>query len=61
MSHEVKIYKVGRGVDLWRWMCRRCLEALKLEGWEVRDQKEPDRALPCDGDACLAARRAVAA
>lgn len=59
MSAEVRIYKVGRGVDLWRWMCRRCLEAIKAEGWEVRDQKEPPSELACDGDACREARAAA--
>lgn len=57
---NVRIYKVGRGVDLWRWLCRRCLEALKAEGWETRDSKDPaDDTLKCDGEACRADRLAA--
>lgn len=59
-SWAVKIYSVGRGVDLWRHLCRRCLEALKAEGWETRADKEPPHELFCDGDACRAARKAAA-
>lgn len=56
----VKIYKLGRSVDLWRWLCRRCLEALKAEGWDVRAEVEPPHVLPCDGLECAAMRRAAA-
>lgn len=46
--HAVRIYKIGRGVDLYRWLCRRCLEALKVEGWVVREDRDPPHELRCD-------------
>lgn len=58
-SWAVRIYLVGRGVDIWRHLCRRCLEALKSEGWETRAEKDPPHELPCDGDACRAIRSAA--
>lgn len=55
--HAVRIYLMGRGVDIWRHLCTRCLKALEAEGWEQRAGKDPPHDLKCDGDACRAARR----
>ena len=61
VSFTVRIYKVGRAVDCWRWLCARCLAELRSDGWALRDSKDPPHALPCDGDACREARVGVIA
>lgn len=56
MNALVKICKVGRGVDLWMWLCHRCLEAMKAKGWALREEREPPHELRCDGLACRRTR-----
>lgn len=57
----VRIYLVGRGTDIWRWLCKRCLRSLQSEGWDVRKQSDPPHVVPCDGEACRETRARMAA
>jgi hypothetical protein len=56
VSATVRIYNVVKGFDQWLWLCRRCVEDMKTDGWGVKENREPPHALQCDGEACKQAR-----
>lgn len=46
---SVLIYKLERGIEVWRWLCPRHLAKAKAAGWHVVDEKpSPHEDLPCD-------------
>ncbi len=44
----VKILKIQRGVDVFRWLCGPCADKLITEGWAVIGKKTPPHPLRCD-------------
>ncbi len=44
----VKILKLNRGVEIYRWLCESCTKQVEAEGWEVRGRKTPPHPLKCD-------------
>lgn len=45
---EVSIYKLGRAVDLWLWLCSKHLASRTAEGWELREgPKTPPHPINC--------------
>ena len=44
----VTIYKLGRAVDLWLWLCSKHLGQRIKDGWDLRETKPAPRELTCD-------------
>ncbi len=61
MTALVRIYLLQRGVDVYRWLCTRCLKSLEDKGWEVRSSRDPHPGvtLGCDGEECWKATEAA--
>jgi hypothetical protein len=48
MTNDIGIYKITKGCDLWRWLCRKHLAARKDDGWSVQDRRKAQHGLTCD-------------
>ena len=45
---KIRIRQLSREFELWFHLCETCLEAKKIEGWQVRVNRAP----PHDGLSC---------
>ncbi len=45
---SVKIMKLFRGVELYRWLCVPCVAKAEADGYEVKGRKTPPHPLRCD-------------
>lgn len=45
---SVRIYQLSRGFELWQWLCPKHLQLREMQGWEVKQDKDPPHELLCD-------------
>jgi hypothetical protein len=44
----VKIYKLLRGVEVYRWLCDAHVAKAEAEGWEIKGRRTPPNELRCE-------------